>query len=77
MGLRLGEKYSNNRLESACLRAVTYDNYAYKAIYNILENKLDQQSTESFGVRRVKNIMDSTYIRDPKEYSSDMEVNYA
>jgi hypothetical protein len=75
--LRLGEKYSNNRLESACLRAVTYDNYAYKAIYNILENKLDQQSTESFGVRRVKNIMDSTYIRDPKEYSSDMEVNYA
>lgn len=75
--LRLGEKYSNNRLESACLRAITYDNYAYKAIYNILENKLDQQSTESFGVRRVKNIMDSTYIRDPKEYSSDMEVNYA
>ena len=75
--LRLGEKYSNNRLEAACLRAVTYDNYAYKAISNILENKLDQQSTESFGVHRVKNIMDSAYIRDPKEYSSDMEVNYA
>ena len=75
--LRLGEKYSNNRLEAACLRAVTYDNYAYKAISNILENKLDQQSTESFGVHRVQNIMDSAYIRDPKEYSSDMEANYA
>jgi len=74
--LRLGEKYSNNRLEAACLRAVTYDNYAYKAISNILENKLDQQSTESFGAHRVKNIVDSAYIRDPKEYSSDMEVNY-
>ena len=67
----------DNRLEAACLRAVTYDNYAYKAISNILENKLDQQSTESFGVHRVKNIMDSAYIRDPKEYSSDMEANYA
>ena len=38
--LRLGEKYSNNRLESACLCTVTYDNYAYKVIYNILENKI-------------------------------------
>ena len=44
---------------------------------NILENKLDLQSTESFGVHKVKNIMDSAYVRDPKEYSSDMEVNYA
>ena len=50
---------------------------AYKAISNILENRLDQQSTDSFGVHRVKNIMDSAYIRDTKEYSYDMEANYA
>jgi hypothetical protein len=53
-----------------------YDNYSYKTISNILKNKLDQQSTESFGVNKVKDISDSAYIRDPKEYSSDMEVNY-
>jgi transposase len=74
--LRLGEKYDNNRLEAACLRAVMYDNYSYKTISNILKNKLDQQSTKSFGVNKVKDISDSAYIRDPKEYSSDMEVNY-
>ena len=72
----MGEKYDNNRLEAACLRAVMYDNYSYKTISNILKNKLDQQSTESFGANKVKDISDSAYIRDPKEYSSDMEVNY-
>jgi len=75
--LRLAEKYSNDRLEAACLRAVSYDNYAYKAITNILKNKLDQQPTQSFGVVKAKDIQDSAYIRDAKEYSSDMEVNYA
>lgn len=75
--LRLAEKYSNDRLEAACLRAVAYDNYAYKTISNILKNKLDQQSTQSFGVVKIKDIKDSAYIRDATEYSSDMEVNYA
>ena len=54
--LRLAEKYSNGRLESACLRAVAYDNYSYKAISNILKNKLDQQSTQSFGTEKVQDI---------------------
>jgi len=75
--LRLAEKYSNDRLESACLRAVAYDNYAYKAISNILKNKLDQQSTQSFGTAKVQDIKNSAYLRDAKEYSSDMKVNYA
>ena len=75
--LRLAEKYSNDRLEAACLRAVEYDNYAYKAISNILKNNLDKQSTQSFGVVKVKDSQDGAYIRDGKEYSSDMEVNYA
>lgn len=75
--LRLAEKYSNDRLEAACLRAVAYDNYAYKAISNILKNNLDQQSIQSFGVEKVKDSQDGAYIRDGKEYSSDMEVNYA
>jgi transposase len=75
--LRLANSYSADRLELACLRASAYDNYTYNAISNILKNKLDQKSTESFGVKKISNIKDSAYVRDAKEYSSDMEVNYA
>ena len=99
--LRLAEKYSNERLEATCLRAVTYNNYAYKAISNILKNNLDQESIgssdkpldkrlgegldedlsavsdKSAKVKKSNNIKESAYIRNPEEYSSDMEVNYA
>ena len=75
--LRLAEKYGNDRLEAACLRAVAYDNYAYKAISNILKNNLDQQSTQIIRAVTIKDAKDGAYIRDSKEYSSDMEVNYA
>ena len=84
IGLRKGSSYFKiirdygiDRLEAACLRAVAYDNYAYEAISNILKNKLDQQSSQSLEIDKVKNIKASAYIRDSKEYSSDMEVNYA
>lgn len=33
--LRLSQTYGNDRLEAACLRAVSYDNYTYEAISNI------------------------------------------
>ena len=46
-------------------------------VSNILKNKLDQQSSQSLEIDKVKNIKASAYIRDSKEYSSDMEVNYA
>ena len=45
--------------------------------YNILKNKLDQQVTAHSTDERAKSIKASAYIRDSKEYSSDMEVNYA
>ena len=75
--LRLSQTYGNDRLEAACLRAVSYDNYTYEAISNILKNKLDQYSIPDIEGGKVKNITANAYIRDPKEYSSDMEVNYA
>ena len=75
--LRLSQTYGNDRLEAACLRAVSYDNYTYEAISNILKNKLDQYSIPNIEGAKVKNITANAYIRDPKEYSSDMEVNYA
>jgi hypothetical protein len=75
--LRLSTIYCNSRLEAACLRAVTYDNYTYEAISNILKNKLDQQSALDIESSKEKNNRASAYIRDSKEYSSEMEVNYA
>jgi hypothetical protein len=65
--LRLANSYSADRLELACLRASAYDNYTYNAISNILKNKLDQKSTESFGVKKISNIKDSAYVKDAKE----------
>ena len=76
--LRLKDKYSSERLELSCVRAVAYDNYAYKAIAKILEENLEQEPTApSCSAKAVSNIADSAYIRKPEEYSSDMEVNYA
>ena len=73
--LRLRNKHNGTRLEAACLRAITFDNYEYKSISKILDDKLDQQSTQSFGTHQITE--DSAYIRHPDEYSSSMEVNYA
>ena len=42
--LRLGKCYSNERLDSACLRAIIYGNISYKIIKNILSNNLDKLS---------------------------------
>lgn len=40
--LRLGNKYGNQRLESACSRAITGSKVNYRIIKNILDNHLDQ-----------------------------------
>ena len=40
--LGLGKRYSNERLEAACRRALPAGIRSYKGIRNILENKLDQ-----------------------------------
>jgi len=44
MGLMsMGKKYSNNRLEAACKRAITTNCVTYKSIKSILSTGLDQQ----------------------------------
>ena len=54
--LRLSKTYRNERLEAACLRAVSYDNYAYEAISNILKNRLDEQTVDEAAVNKVKDL---------------------
>ncbi len=44
--LRLGKHYGEERLESACKRAVEYEEYRYKYIRTILEKGLDKQNTD-------------------------------
>lgn len=72
--LRLVEKYSADRLEASCLRAVAYDNYEYKSLVKILEKNLDSKDTASFSTKAIDpNI--TSYLRPSNTYSSSMEVN--
>ena len=41
--LRMGKRYSNERLEAACRRAVAMNVCSYRSIKSILENSLDRQ----------------------------------
>lgn len=41
--MRLGKSYGENRLESACERALNIGAYSYKSVESILKNNLDQQ----------------------------------
>jgi transposase len=44
--LRLGKRYSNERLEAACRRAIVMNAASYRSIKSILENSLDREPLE-------------------------------
>lgn len=71
--LRLAGLYSPERLEDACMRAIVFDNYQYKCLLKILENKLDDKNTKGFSSIRMT---ENAYIRSASEYTSSMEVHY-
>jgi hypothetical protein len=62
--LRLGEKYSNKRLENACLRCQKIGKASHKMIKNILFRNLDKQTEPPniFSTPRHEN------IRGPEAY---------
>ncbi len=41
--MRLGERYTENRLEAACRRAIALGSYSYKSVAAILKNGLDRK----------------------------------
>jgi hypothetical protein len=45
--MRLGKTYSNERLESACARAVHSKVTSYKSVQSILKNGLDRQPLDT------------------------------
>jgi hypothetical protein len=44
--LRFGKRYSNERLEAACRRAIVMNASSYRSIKSILENSLDREPLE-------------------------------
>ena len=70
--LRLADKYNASRLEDACLRAIVFDNYSYKALSRILENGLDKKQTKTFSIKKLA----CFYTDKDNTYSSSMEINY-
>ena len=66
--LRLSLKYGENRLESACKRALEYNNLKYESVKNILKEELDLETKE----QKIIPIASSyRFARNLDEYKSD------
>ena len=65
--LRLGERYSPERLEAACLRALTIQGVSYRSIKSILENGLDRVPIEDQATLELPQNHDN--LRGPDYYS--------
>jgi transposase len=61
--LNLPKKYSDQRLNKACKRAIEFDCYSYKAVKNILEKQLEDSQPDVF-----KTIADHVNIRGNAYY---------
>jgi len=46
--LNLEKKFDKDRLNKACGRAVNFQNFSYKGIKNILENRLEDYQEDFF-----------------------------
>ncbi len=77
--LKLGNKYSQERLEKACQRAFNYKTFSYMSVKNILENNLDQQPIEnSSNANKIIHLPQYRFARDPAAYkSADIDLRPA
>ena len=66
--LRLGERYSPERLEAACHRALTIQGVSYRSIKSILENGLDRVPVEDQATLELPQSHDN--LRGPDYYTS-------
>jgi hypothetical protein len=62
--LELTDKYDSSRVEAACLRASTFDNFEYKSLLNILEKGLDLLEGPTFSTV----ITTNAFLRSHTEY---------
>jgi hypothetical protein len=68
--LKLANKYSSQRLEKACGRALTYKMYSYASVKNILENNLDHQPIHPECTGKIIQMPKFRFARDPAIYKS-------
>jgi len=61
--MNMGKKYSNDRLEAACNRAIATNCVSYKSIKSILKTGLDQQALPE--MQTPQHIPDHGNIRGP------------
>ena len=72
--MRLAKKYSPERLEAACARALIIKAYSYKSVESILKSKLDTQDLS------VPSLQDKPILHENlrgKEYYLTQEVSHA
>jgi transposase len=70
--LRLGKRYSNERLEAACRRSIVMNAASYRSIKSILENSLDREPLEPVEIPAAHaevhpNVRGSAYYRKEEE----------
>ena len=65
--IRLGKKYGQDRLESACFRALRYETTNYRSLKNILQSGLDKVATTEPPVEEVP--IEHTNIRGPDYFT--------
>lgn len=69
--LRLGQKYTPERLENACLRALKIRGYSYKSVKSILERSLDKQPIPESSPSPTPMACRHENIRGPDYYPSE------
>lgn len=75
--MRLGRRYSPQRLEAACARAIFIRAYSYKSVESILKNGLDQQPVTDNHPQTKANPVMHANIRGKHYYYQQQEEDYA
>lgn len=70
--LRFGKRYSNERLEAACRRAIALNACSYRSIKSILENSLDREPLEPVEIPAIHAEVHSN-VRGSAYYHKDDE----
>ena len=66
--LRLAEKYGVQRLEAACQRAISFENYTYRSLKGILAQGLDGQPLQEDRTARTTLPEQTSYLRGQHEF---------
>jgi transposase len=72
--LRLAEKYGHERMEAACRRALSFENFQYRSLKRILEEGLDEEQQASCLYEVPLSPLGLRFLRDPTYFASQEEV---